>query len=93
MPALRVAVLATLLAACADSGVVSLGSGEVFVPERVDFLPTALNFPRTQAVHLINRSRVARTLAVVIEAPFTAPSSLEVPGGTEVLLELRGGAA
>ena len=86
MPALRLAVLATLLAACTDAGVVSLGSGEVLLPERVDFLPTALNFPRTQAVHVVNRSRVARSLTVATEAPFSAPSALEVPGGAEVEL-------
>lgn len=88
MPVLRVAVLATVLAACAEPGVVSLGSGEVALPERVDFPPTALNFPRTQAVHVVNRSRVARTLRVALDAPFSAPAVLEVPGGAEVELAL-----
>lgn len=85
---MRIAVLALLLAACAEPNVVSLGSAELFFPERVDFLPTALNFPRTQAVQVVNRSRVARSLTVSVAAPFTAASTLEVPGGTEVSLEV-----
>ncbi len=88
MPSLRLAVLVSLLSACAEPGVVSLGSGEVSVPQRVDFPATALNFPRAQVVRVVNRSRVARTLPVAIEAPFSAPGALEVPGGTEVELQL-----
>ena len=85
---MRIAVLALVLTACADSFVVSVGSAELAFPERVDFLPTALNFPRSRAVRVVNRSRVARSLIVAVAPPFTAVTTLEVPGGTEVSLEL-----
>ena len=85
---MRIAVLALMLAACADSTVVSLGSGEVSLPERIDFPPTALNFPRAQSVRIVNRSRVAHSLTVATALPFSAASSLGVPGGSEVSLEV-----
>mgnify|MGYP001592728309 CR=1 FL=1 len=85
---MRIGVLALLLAACAKPTVVSLGSAELPFPGRVDFLPTALNFPRTQAVHVVNRSRVARSLTVAVAPPFAAPATLEVPGGAEVSFDV-----
>ena len=85
---MRIGVLALMLAACADTTVVSLGSGEVSFPERVDFPPTALNFPRGQSVRVVNRSRGAHLLTVATALPFSAPTSLEVPGGGEVFLEV-----
>jgi hypothetical protein len=42
----------------------------------------------TEDVKVVNRSRVPRTMTVAIEPPFTAAGQLEVPGGSEVSLQL-----
>lgn len=74
--------------ACADPLVVSTGSGEVEAAAAVDFPPTALGFSRLRPLTVTNRSRVAKTLTLGTNAPFSVAPTIEVPGGAEVDVEV-----
>ncbi len=77
-----------VVTACADPLVVSTGSGEVEMGGAVDFPPTALGFSRVRPLTVTNRSRVAKTLTLGTNAPFSTATSIDVPGGAEVNVEV-----
>lgn len=77
-----------LVTACADPLVVSTGSGDVEAGAAVDFPPTALGFSRVRSLTVTNRSRVAKTLTLGTNAPFSSAASIDVPGGAEVAIEV-----
>lgn len=78
-----------LLAACGDRLVVPVGSGELGLPDAVQFPATALSFPREQAIPVVNRGRAPKTVTLSTAAPFSVPTAvLEVPGGAEVALSI-----
>lgn len=73
---------------CTGPAVVSAGSAELAIPQTLEFGPTALSFSRVKPLVVVNRARVAKTVEVSVGGPFSAPASLEVPGGAEVSLEV-----
>lgn len=78
-----------LLAACQGPSIVTLGSEPLAVPEVVDFGQTAVSFSRVREVLVTNRGRAPKSVEVQALAPFFAPAQLEVPGGSDVVLEVR----
>ncbi|MBM4780078.1 MAG: hypothetical protein GQE15_20435 [Archangiaceae bacterium] len=85
---MRWLLLVLVVTSCADPLVVSTGSGEVEMGASVDFPPTALGFSRVRSLTVTNRSRVAKTLTLGTQAPFSTAASIDVPGGAEVNVDV-----
>lgn len=85
---MRLGLLALVMVGCTGPAVVSAGSAELAIPQTLEFGPTALSFSRTRPLVVVNRARVAKTVEVSVSGPFSAPATLEVPGGAEVSLEV-----
>ncbi|MDP3500970.1 MAG: hypothetical protein Q8S33_11575 [Myxococcales bacterium] len=85
---MRLGLLALVMVGCTGPAVVSAGSAELAIPQTLEFGRTALSFSRTRPLVVVNRARVAKTVEVSVSGPFSAPATLEVPGGAEVSLEV-----
>ncbi len=85
---MRAFALVFLVSACTGPAVVSAGSAEIATQESLDFGPTALNFSRIKRLTVTNRGRVAKTVELSATPPFFSPPSIDVPGGSEVEVEL-----
>lgn len=63
--------------------------GELSVsPRAIDFEQVFVGFPVRRAVVIQNRARSARTLSLATTAPFSAPATVELPGGAELVVEI-----
>lgn len=85
---MRAFALVFLASACTGPAVVSAGSAEIATADTLDFGPTALNFSRIKPLTVTNRGRVAKTVELLATPPFFAPASIDVPGGSEVDVQL-----